>query len=57
VEAQLADPAIYEESAKARLSELLKSQGPIKEELDEVEMAWMALSEELETMESAFFEQ
>ncbi|HHQ4566013.1 TPA: ABC transporter ATP-binding protein [Aeromonas hydrophila] len=54
VEEQLADPAIYEESAKQKLSELLKSQGPIKEELEGVELEWMSLSEELETMEQAF---
>ena len=55
IESQLADPAIYEESAKTRLSELLKSQGPLKEQLEEVELEWMSLSEELETMEQAFF--
>ncbi|MCR6555824.1 ABC transporter ATP-binding protein, partial [Aeromonas sp. CPF2-S1] len=55
VEEQLADPAIYEESAKGKLSELLKSQGPLKEELEHVELEWMSLSEELETMEQAFF--
>ncbi|MFM5210406.1 MULTISPECIES: ABC transporter ATP-binding protein [Aeromonas] len=54
VEEQLADPAIYEESAKQKLSELLKSQGPIKEELEGVELEWMSLSEELETVEQAF---
>ena len=55
IESQLADPAIYEESAKTRLSELLKSQGPLKEQLEEVELEWMSLCEELETMEQAFF--
>ena len=55
VEEQLADPAIYEESAKGKLSELLKSQGPLQEELEHVEREWMSLSEELETMEQAFF--
>lgn len=54
IETQLADPAIYEESAKGRLSELLKSQGPLKEQLEAVELEWMSLSEELETMEQAF---
>jgi autotransporter translocation and assembly factor TamB len=42
-------------SAKGKLSELLKSQGPLKEELEHVELEWMSLSEELETMEQAFF--
>ena len=55
IESQLADPAIYEESAKGKLSELLKSQGPLKEQLEEVELEWMSLCEELETMEQAFF--
>ena len=55
IEQQLADLAIYEEGAKGKLSELLKSQGPLKEELENVELEWMSLSEELEAMEQAFF--
>ena len=43
MEEQLADPAIYEESARVKLSELLKSQGPPREELEHVELEWMSL--------------
>ncbi|MGL5288531.1 MAG: ABC transporter ATP-binding protein, partial [Aeromonas sp.] len=55
IETELADPAIYQESAKHQLSALLKSQGPLKEQLEQVELEWMSLCEELETMEQAFF--
>ena len=55
VEEQLADPAIYEESAKGKLSELLKSQGPSRKSWSTSSWSGMSLSEELETMEQAFF--
>ncbi|WP_027328227.1 ATP-binding cassette domain-containing protein [Marinimicrobium agarilyticum] len=48
IETELSDPAIYEESNKQRLQELLKSQGETQGELDEYEEAWLSLSEELE---------
>ncbi len=48
IEPELADPAIYEESNKQRLQELLKSQGETQIQLDECEEQWLALSEEME---------
>ncbi|MGD8175168.1 ATP-binding cassette domain-containing protein [Marinimicrobium sp. ARAG 43.8] len=49
VENELADPTIYEEAHKARLQALLKSQGDARASLDDLEEAWLTLSEELET--------
>ena len=45
---QLADSALYEANEKDRLLKLTTEHNAIKQELDEVEEAWMALSEELE---------
>ncbi len=53
-EIQLSDPAIYEADNKARLNEQLKRQGDAKSTLEEVEMEWMELQEELEAMEAQF---
>ncbi|MEZ5505985.1 MAG: ATP-binding cassette domain-containing protein [Gammaproteobacteria bacterium] len=52
IEEQLADPALYDNSNKARLAELLKQQGDIRNTLEEKEMAWMEASEQLQQMES-----
>jgi ATP-binding cassette subfamily F protein 3 len=52
IEEQLADPALYDNSNKARLAELLKQQGGIRNTLEEKEMAWMEASEQLQQMES-----
>jgi ATP-binding cassette subfamily F protein 3 len=46
--AQLADSGLYEVSEKERLMQLTAEHNTIKQELDEVEEAWMELSEELE---------
>ncbi len=45
----LADAAIYEESEKAKLLKLTSEHNVVKQRLDEVEEAWMMLSEELES--------
>lgn len=50
---QLADPAIYDTRNKAQLADLLKQQREITAALEEKEMAWMELSEQLQQMESA----
>jgi len=47
----LADSALYEASEKDRLLRLTTEHNTVKQELDEVEEAWMALSEELESEE------
>jgi ATP-binding cassette subfamily F protein 3 len=52
LEEQLADPAIYDSSNKAKLADLLKQQREISATLEEKEMAWMELSEQLQQMEN-----
>jgi ATP-binding cassette subfamily F protein 3 len=50
-ENQLADTSLYEAERKADLQKLLQQQGDAKSELEEVEMEWMELSEEMEAAE------
>jgi len=54
IEKQLADSTLYEHSQKARLTELLKQQGELKESLEEAEMNWMDAQENIELMEAEF---
>ncbi len=54
IEQALADPELYSEGAKAKLTGLLAKQGPVKNQLGEVELEWMTLSENLEQKEQAF---
>jgi len=56
IEKQLADPELYEHSQKARLTELLKQQGEMKELLEEAEMNWMDAQEYIESMQAEFAE-
>ncbi|MEI9747905.1 ABC transporter ATP-binding protein [Moellerella wisconsensis] len=49
-EAKLADSSIYEAGNKTLLTECLKQQTEIKSALDDVEMEWMELQEQLESM-------
>ena len=53
VESLLADPDIYQESAKVRLKEQLAVQAELKSQCEETEMEWLELSEELELAEQA----
>jgi ATP-binding cassette subfamily F protein 3 len=50
-ESQLADTTLYEAARKADLQKVLQKQGDAKSELEEVEMEWMELSEEMEAAE------
>ncbi len=52
VEQQLADPAIYGDSAKVKLKELLAQQTGLKRELDDVEAEWLDVSETVEMLEA-----
>ena len=54
IEKQLADSALYEHSEKARLTELLKQQGEMRESLEEAEMNWIDAQETIESMQSDF---
>lgn len=50
VEAILADGDIYQSDDKARLSELLKTQAKLSSQLEEAEMEWLSLEEEIDTL-------
>lgn len=50
-ENQLGDTALYEAERKTDLQKILQQQGDAKSELEEVEMEWMELSEEMEAAE------
>lgn len=52
VEQQLSDPAIYDDSAKVKLKELLAQQTGLKRELDDVEAEWLEVSETVENLEA-----
>ncbi|MEC6832634.1 ABC transporter ATP-binding protein [Photobacterium toruni] len=51
-ETALSDSAIYEPENKAQMNEQLKLQGDAKSDLEDIEVAWMELQEQLEEMES-----
>ena len=53
-ETQLSDNSLYEAENKAKLNQVLTAQSQAKAELEDVEMEWMALQEELEQMEQEF---
>jgi ATP-binding cassette, subfamily F, member 3 len=48
LEEQMADTGLYEASRKAELQKLLTEQSQLKAELEDVEMEWMTISEEIE---------
>jgi ATP-binding cassette subfamily F protein 3 len=48
LDAQLADPELYEASGSEQLSELLLRQGRLRKELTQLEENWLALQEQLE---------
>lgn len=50
IEKQLADPTIYDSENKSKLTTLLKQQGEINQQLEELEMEWMDASEQLESL-------
>ena len=50
IENQLADSELYSAENKEKLTALLAQQVEVKKGLEEVEMDWLAVQEELETM-------
>ncbi len=48
VEAELGDPAVYEEANREKLEQLLERQKDLKAESEQVETDWLAAAEELE---------
>lgn len=53
-EQQLSDTSLYEAENKAKLTEVLELQASSKSQLEEVEVEWMSLQENLELMEQEF---
>ncbi|MGB1198227.1 MAG: ATP-binding cassette domain-containing protein [Thalassotalea sp.] len=48
VEAQLAETDIYQAEQKAKLAQCIQQQAKLKQDIEEVEMEWLALEEEIE---------
>ncbi|WP_127959871.1 ABC transporter ATP-binding protein [Serratia microhaemolytica] len=53
IEQQLADPAIYDGSRKAQLSEALQQQNQLRSALEQTESDWLAAQEQLELLINA----
>lgn len=51
-ETALSDSTIYDPENKAQMNQQLKLQGDAKSDLEDIEVAWMELQEQLEEMES-----
>ena len=51
LQTQLADGHLYAQSAGDELAELLKQEGKLKRELDDIESEWLAKQEEFEVLE------
>ena len=51
LQTQLADGDLYTQSAGDELAELLKQEGQLKRELEDIESEWLAKQEELEVLE------
>lgn len=54
IEMLLTDSALYEHNEKDKLTNLLKEQRDLKEQLEEVEMLWIDAQETIESMQSNF---
>jgi len=54
IETQLAQPEIYQAENKAKLAPLLREQGEIKSSLDDLEMDWLDLQQQMDDKQQAF---
>ena len=54
IEQQLADPDLYQAENKAKLSPLLLQQGELKSTMEDLEMQWLDLQEQIEQQEADF---
>jgi ATP-binding cassette subfamily F protein 3 len=52
IEKQLSDSDIYLSERKSELTDLLKQQAKLKTDIEDNEMEWLALAEEIEEMMS-----
>jgi ATP-binding cassette subfamily F protein 3 len=50
IEQQLADSALYEAPHKAQLQKILEEQGALRKQIDDLEMEWFAVQEQLENV-------
>ncbi|GAA5215421.1 ATP-binding cassette domain-containing protein [Corallincola platygyrae] len=57
IEQRLSDPSLYDMDDKSELNQLLKGQGNNKSLLEEAELEWLSLQEQLEMETDAFKEQ
>ncbi len=53
-EARMADPALYDGSAKEQLQALIFDQAKQKKQLEDIEAEWLELSEEIEALSAKF---
>ncbi len=54
IESQLADPELYQAENKAKLAPLLREQGELKSTLEELEMDWLDLQEQIDAKQQEF---
>lgn len=54
IEQQLADPELYQAENKAKLSPLLLQQGELKSTMEDLEMQWLDLQEQIDQQEADF---
>lgn len=54
IESQLADPDLYQAENKAKLAPLLREQGELKSTLEDLEMEWLDLQEQIDAKQQAF---
>ena len=52
LEEQLADTSLYNETNKARLKQILQEKAQVDQELEDTELEWMEISEQLEASEA-----
>ena len=53
VEAELADSEIYQSEHKKKLTDLIKQQAQLKQDIEESEMNWLEFEEQIEAIMSA----
>ncbi|WP_247717536.1 hypothetical protein, partial [Morganella morganii] len=54
IEEKLGESGLYDQSRKAELNNCIQEQAQFKAELEEAEMDWMEIQENLEAMAQAF---
>ena len=52
IEEKLSESSLYDQENKKILTELLKEQGEVKDQLETIEIQWMDVQEQIETLQS-----